>query len=415
MEIKIPSAGESVTEVTIGEWLVPVGGFVAVDEPIVVVESDKADMEIPAPVSGVLIEQCIAAGEDAEVGQVLGILEPGEASKAAPAAAAPEPAPEPEAAGHVMPAAARALHEAQISAGEVSASGPGGRILKEDVAATVAAAVTGAGTKAVTEAETETVAVTEAPPVAAPVAAPATAPAAVLGGDRSEEVVRMSRLRQTIATRLVQAQQDAALLTTFNEVDMSAVMDLRQRVQQGFVAKYSIKLGFMSFFIKASIEALKAFPAINAEIRGKDIVYRNYYDIGVAIGGGKGLVVPVLRNAERMSMAGVEQAIAEFAGRAKTGSISIEELQGGTFSITNGGIYGSMLSTPIVNPPQSGILGMHNIVKRAVVIDDAIVVRPMMYVALTYDHRVVDGREAVSFLKRLKECIEDPARMLVEA
>ena len=225
----------------------------------------------------------------------------------------------------------------------------------------------------------------------------------------------MSRLRQTIARNLVGAQQNAALLTTFNEVDMSGVMALRKRYQDAFVKKHGIKLGFMSFFIKAAIEALKEFPAVNAEIRDKDIVYKNYYDIGVAIGGGKGLVVPVIRGADSLSMAGIEQAIADYAGAAKAGTINLDDLTGGTFSITNGGIYGSMLSTPIVNAPQSGILGMHNIVKRAVVVDDEIVIRPMMYVALTYDHRIVDGREAVSFLKRIKDCIEDPARILVEA
>jgi 2-oxoglutarate dehydrogenase E2 component (dihydrolipoamide succinyltransferase) len=225
----------------------------------------------------------------------------------------------------------------------------------------------------------------------------------------------MSRLRQTIARNLVGAQQNAALLTTFNEVDMSEVMALRKRYQDAFVKKHGIKVGFMSFFIKATIEALKEFPAVNAEIREKDIVYKNHYDIGVAIGGGKGLVVPVIRGADQLSMAGIEQAIADYAGAAKAGTIGLDDLTGGTFSITNGGIYGSMLSTPIVNAPQSGILGMHNIVKRAVVVDDEIVIRPMMYLALTYDHRIVDGREAVSFLKRIKDCIEDPARILVEA
>jgi 2-oxoglutarate dehydrogenase E2 component (dihydrolipoamide succinyltransferase) len=235
----------------------------------------------------------------------------------------------------------------------------------------------------------------------------------VAGG--GEEVVRMSRLRQTIARNLVGAQQNAALLTTFNEVDMSEVMALRKRHQDAFVKRHGIKVGFMSFFIKATIEALKEFPAVNAEIREKDIVYKNHYDIGVAIGGGKGLVVPVIRGADQLSMAGIEQAIADYAGAAKAGTIGLDDLTGGTFSITNGGIYGSMLSTPIVNAPQSGILGMHNIVKRAVVVDDEIVIRPMMYLALTYDHRIVDGREAVSFLKRIKDCIEDPARILVEA
>jgi 2-oxoglutarate dehydrogenase E2 component (dihydrolipoamide succinyltransferase) len=403
MEIKVPSVGESVTEVTLAEWLVPVGGYVEVDQPLVLIESDKADMEIPAPVSGVLVEQRIGAGEDANVGDVLGIFEPGEASDST--ATPPASAETAEtSSGHVMPAAARALHDAELSASEVKGSGPAGRILKEDVAAAKPAAAS----------VTSPADAPPAPPASPPelAVAPSSSPAT---GGGEEQVVRMSRLRQTIATRLVGAQNEAALLTTFNEVDMSAVMDLRKRHQDAFVKRHGIKLGFMSFFIKATIEALKEYPAVNAEIRGKEMVFKNYYDIGVAIGGGKGLVVPVLRSADALSMAGIEQAIADYAGRAKDGSISMDELQGGTFSITNGGIYGSMLSTPIVNPPQSGILGMHNIVKRAVVVGDEIVIRPMMYVALTYDHRVVDGREAVSFLKRIKECIEDPARILVEA
>jgi 2-oxoglutarate dehydrogenase E2 component (dihydrolipoamide succinyltransferase) len=410
MEIKVPSVGESVTEVTLAEWLVPVGAYVEVDQPLLLIESDKADMVIPAPASGVLVEQRIGPGEDANVGDVLGIFEPGEASASAKQAA-PDPLTEAveTSTGHVMPAAARALHDAGMSATEVSASGPGGRILKEDVAAAKPAPAA--------QSVAPRAAAALAPPPTPPATPPAPAPSSTstCTGSGEEQVVRMSRLRQTIATRLVSAQNEAALLTTFNEVDMSAVMDLRKRHQDAFVKRHGIKLGFMSFFIKAAIEALKEYPAVNAEIRGKEMVFKNYYDIGVAIGGGKGLVVPVLRSADALSMAGIEQAIAEYAGRAKAGSITMDELQGGTFSITNGGIYGSMLSTPIVNPPQSGILGMHNIVKRAVVVGDEIVIRPMMYVALTYDHRVVDGREAVSFLKRIKECIEDPARILVEA
>ena len=404
MDIKVPSVGESVTEVTVAEWLKPVGAYVEVDEPLVLVESDKADMEIPAPASGTLTEQLIGAGEDAAVGDILGTLEPGEApaddssSDKSSAEAEPQKAETRSDSGHVMPAAARALHDAGLSADQVQGTGPGGRILKEDVPKAQASAPAPAP---------------ETAPKAAPTAAPAAKPPVVSTG--GEEVVRMSRLRQTIARNLVGAQQNAALLTTFNEVDMSEVMALRKRHQDAFVKKYGIKLGFMSFFIKAAIEALKEFPAVNAEIREKDIVYKNHYDIGVAIGGGKGLVVPVIRGADNLSMAGIEQAIADYAGAAKAGTINLDDLTGGTFSITNGGIYGSMLSTPIVNAPQSGILGMHNIVKRAVVVDDEIVIRPMMYVALTYDHRIVDGREAVSFLKRIKDCIEDPARILVEA
>ncbi len=406
MEVKVPKVGESVSEVTIGEWLLTEGQWVDVDQSIVSVESDKADMEIPAPVAGTLKQTLKAAGDDAEVGEVIAIIEPGDKpagdstpapvkAKEAPApepkqAAAPAPAPEkataPKAAGHVMPAAERALHDAGLSAKDVTGTGPGGRILKEDVATAAA------GAKA---------------------KGPSPTPAAAVG-ERSTEVVRMSRMRQTIASRLVEAQQTSAILTTFNEVDMRAVMSARKLFQEQFVEKHGVKLGFMSFFIKACIEALKLYPGVNARIEGKEIVYHNYYDVGVAIGGGKGLVVPVIRNAERLSMAEIEIAIKEFAVRAKANKITLDELQGGTFSISNGGVYGSMLSTPILNPPQSGILGLHNITKRAVVIDDQIQIRPMMYVALSYDHRIVDGREAVGFLVHLKACIEDPARMLME-
>ena len=315
--------------------------------------------------------------------------------KPAPAAAkTPESSSTSVENGHVMPSAARVLAENGMDATGVSGSGPGGRVLKED-------------------AQSAVVAGKESSPAPTPSAgAPSTAP--VAGGSRETETVRMSRLRQTIATRLVEAQNNAAILTTFNEVDMSAVMNMRKAFQDEFVSTHGIKLGFMSFFVKASIEALKRFPGVNARIDGKDVIYHHYYDIGVAIGGGKGLVVPVIRNAERLSMAGVEKSIAEYAKRAKDGSIRLDELQGGTFSISNGGVYGSMLSTPILNPPQSGILGLHNIQKRAVVVNDEVVVRPMMYIALSYDHRIVDGREAVGFLKHIKECIETPSRMLVE-
>ena len=303
MEIKVPSVGESVTEVTLAEWLVPVGAYVEVDQPLLLIESDKADMEIPAPASGVLVEQRIGPGEDANVGDVLGIFEPGEASASAEQVA-PDPLTEPAetSTGHVMPAAARALHDAGMSATEVSASGPGGRILKEDVAAAKPAPAA--------ESVAPPAATAPAPPATPP--APASAPSSTSTGTGEEQVVRMSRLRQTIATRLVCAQNEAALLTTFNEVDMSAVMDLRKRHQDAFVKRHGIKLGFMSFFIKAAIEALKEYPAVNAEIRGKEMVFKNYYDIGVAIGGGKGLVVPVLRSADALSMAGIEKAIAEF-------------------------------------------------------------------------------------------------------
>ncbi len=403
MEVKVPSVGESVTEVTIAQWLTGVGTWVEVDQPLVSVESDKADMEIPSPIAGTIREVLKSEGEDADVGEIIAIIEPGDkpagqskaearSSKATPAKETAE-----SSTGHVMPAAARVLGENGMAASEIAGSGPGGRVLKEDAKAAV---------------KSETKSTKQAP--APKESSPAPAPVAVSGGSRDTETVRMSRLRQTIATRLVEAQNNAAILTTFNEVDMSAVMAMRKEFQEEFISAHGIKLGFMSFFVKASIEALKRFPGVNARIDGKDVIYHHYYDIGVAIGGGKGLVVPVIRNAERLSMAGVEQSIAEYAKRAKDGSIRLDELQGGTFSISNGGVYGSMLSTPILNPPQSGILGLHNIQKRAVVVNDAVVVRPMMYIALSYDHRIVDGREAVGFLKHVKECIETPSRMLVE-
>ncbi|HVW25537.1 MAG TPA: 2-oxoglutarate dehydrogenase complex dihydrolipoyllysine-residue succinyltransferase, partial [Polyangiaceae bacterium] len=299
-------------------------------------------------------------------------------------------APPPAAPARVMPAAARALHDTGLSASQVSASGPGGRLLKEDVER----AAKGNGGAA-----------------RAPVNAPAPhAPE----GDREEETVAMTPMRRTIAQRLVEVQQTAAMLTTFNECDMSAVMALRKEYQPEFQERYGIKLGFMSFFVKAAIDALKTVPSVNAEVRGANIVYKNYYDIGVAVGGGKGLVVPIIRNAERLSFAEVEQTISDLGERAKKNTLKLEELQGGTFTISNGGIYGSMMSTPILNPPQSGILGLHAIQDRPVVRDGQIVVRPMMYLALTYDHRIVDGREAVTCLKRIKETIEAPARILLE-
>ncbi|RYG58686.1 2-oxoglutarate dehydrogenase complex dihydrolipoyllysine-residue succinyltransferase, partial [bacterium] len=294
----------------------------------------------------------------------------------------------------VMPSAAREIAQNGLDASQINGTGPGGRVLKEDA-------------QAAAQAKT-------AAPVAAPVARPAANPAEPIVAGDGEEVVRMTPLRRKIAERLVEAQQTAALLTTFNEVDMSAAMELRKAHQDAFVKKHGVKLGFMSFFVKATIEALKEFPAVNAEIRGDNIVYKNKYDIGVAIGGGKGLVVPILRDAERMSFAGVEIAIAELAGRVKSSKITPAEMIGGTFTITNGGVYGSLLSTPIVNPPQSGILGMHTIQERPIAKNGQVVIAPMMYIALTYDHRIVDGREAVSFLKRIKECIENPSRMLLE-
>jgi 2-oxoglutarate dehydrogenase E2 component (dihydrolipoamide succinyltransferase) len=420
LELKVPTVGESITEVEIGGWLKKQGEIVQKDEPVVTLESEKATVELPAPEAGTITQVLKQKGEVAKVGEVIAILEkdgqtkgpqkppekkPEEKpekieSKAAPLAApakagTPYPAESNPYEKRVMPAAQRALEERGLSAEQVEGSGPGGRLLKEDVLRYV-------------ESKEQRASVPEAqvPPVTKAESAPS--------ADRQEEVIPMSRLRRTVAERLVQAQQAAALLTTFNEIDMSAVMALRKEYGDAFQQKHNVKLGFMSFFVKGCIDALKQFPALNAEVRGANIVYHNYYDIGVAIGSGKGLVVPVLRNAERMSFAEIEVAIADFGRRAKENKLKVDELQGGTFTISNGGVYGSLLSTPIVNPPQSGVLGMHAIQDRPVARDGNVVIRPMMYVALTYDHRLVDGREAVSWLKRIKETIESPARMLME-
>lgn len=417
IELKVPSVGESITEVEIGEWRKNPGDRVEKDEPLVILESEKATIDLPAPVTGVLAEIKKKKGQVANVGEIIGFIDetgPAQATEkpkaeAAPTTAAQEKGSGKESATRVMPAAERALAESGLKAEQVKASGPGGRLLKEDVIRHVEAG----GTKPLKEEPElakrvpQPATAEEAKPAPAPVEAPSE-------GNREEEVAPMSRLRRTVAARLVEAQRNAALLTTFNEVDMSAVMALRKEFVEAFQAKYNVKLGFMSFFVKAVVDALKLVPQVNAEIRGNDIVYKNYYDIGVAIGGGKGLVVPILRNAERMSFAEIEIAIGEFAKRAKDGTLKLEELQGGTFTISNGGVYGSMLSTPIVNPPQSGILGMHSIQERPVAREGQVVIRPMMYLALTYDHRIVDGREAVTFLKRIKDVIETPTRMLIE-
>jgi 2-oxoglutarate dehydrogenase E2 component (dihydrolipoamide succinyltransferase) len=428
VELKVPSVGESITEVQIGDWLKGVGDTVSQDDIVVMLETDKVTVELPAPVSGTIAQILVKKGETAQVGAVVGYMEQGAAGeKAAPAAAKEAPAKEapslapvfdrsvgsegppatipPASAPRIMPAAQRALHAAGLEASDVTPTGPGGRTLKEDVQRAV-------------ESQAQKAPAAASAPLAKPPrsAAPPGSSAALIARQdgRQEEVGPMTTLRRRIAERLVEAQQTAALLTTFNEVDMTAVKELREQYQDAFTKKYQIKLGFMSFFVKAAVDALKQYPTVNAEVRGTDIVYHNYFDIGVAVGGGKGLVVPVLRNVERMGFAEVELTIAQLANRAKDGTLKLEELQGGTFTITNGGIYGSLLSTPIINPPQSGILGLHGIVDRAVVIKGAVVARPMMYIALTYDHRIVDGREAVSFLKRIKEAIEEPTRMLIE-
>jgi 2-oxoglutarate dehydrogenase E2 component (dihydrolipoamide succinyltransferase) len=390
IEIKVPRPGESISEVMIGEWYVQEGQYVAADRNLVALESDKATFDVPAPRGGILTRILKKAGESAQVEEVIGFLQPAEAPAAAPAAAKPAPAAAaapaasapataaPKAAGHVMPAAERLMAENKLPAGSVAGSGPGGRVLKEDVIRTV-----------------------NSGPVS-------------VGGSRETRSVPLSPIRQTIARRLVEAQHTAALLTTFNEVDMSAVKKLREVYKDAFEKKHNAKLGFMSFFVRAVVAGLQQYPQLNAQMNGKSLTYFNYCDIGVAIGGGKGLVVPVLRNAENMSFADIELAIVNFANRAKNNQIALEELEGGTFTITNGGVYGSLLSTPIVNPPQSGVLGMHGIFDRPVAVNGQVVIRPMMYIALTYDHRIVDGREAVSFLKLVKDMIEDPTRLILE-
>lgn len=429
IELVVPKVGESITEVQIVQWLKAEGDSVERDANLAVIETDKATVELPAPAAGVLGKILKGKGATAKVGEVIGYLEEGSAkagsgkpaagaalaSAGSPSAsalsfgpetgkiavvkkaeaktpAAPLTASPTSGEPIVMPAAARALAESGLKAQDVPATGPGGRLLKEDV---------------VRHAE----ALANAPRTAEGTSSGA-APA--VAGSRSEEAVPMSMLRRRVAERLVQAQQTAALLTTFNEIDMTEVMELRKRHQEAFTKKHGIKLGLMSFFVKAAVEGLKLIPQINAEIRGNEIIYKHYYDIGVAVGGGKGLVVPVIRNAERMSFAGIELAIADFGKRAQANTLKLEELQGGTFTISNGGVYGSLMSTPIVNPPQSGVLGLHATQDRPVARNGQVVIRPMMYVALTYDHRIVDGREAVTFLKRIKESLEDPARILLE-
>lgn len=416
VDITVPEMGESVTEGTVGRWLKAIGDAIAVDEALVEIETDKVTAELPAPVAGTLSAILAEEGTDVEVGAIVGQIAAGASAEvitpaAAPAQAAsaptPAPTPAPVAAAAanldypLAPAVRKLIDENGLDPALISASGKDGRLTKADVLAYIAG-----GTK-------------PKPAPAAAVVAPAAGfvPASEMPerapDPRGEERVRMTKLRKTVATRLKAAQNTAAMLTTFNEIDMSAVMELRAVYRDDFEKKHGVRLGFMSFFVAASVNALKELPSVNAEIYGDEIVYKNYYDIGIAVGGAQGLVVPVLRDADQKNFAGIESAISDFGARARDGKLTMSELTGGTFTITNGGSFGSMLSTPILNPPQSGILGMHNIVKRAVVIDDEIVARPMMYVALSYDHRIIDGREAVTFLVRIKQAIEDPQRLLV--
>ena len=413
-DIRVPTLGESVTEATISRWFKHAGDAVTVDEPLVELETDKVTIEVPAPAAGVLTEILAQDGETVAPGALLGKIKEGAAAaaKSAPASAAtpaaakaaPAPAkPPPPAApktppvdAPLAPSVRKLAAESGVSASTVPGSGKDGRVTKGDMMDAIARAVA-------------------APtPVAQPAAAVQVRPPSAPDDAAREERVRMSRLRQTIARRLKEAQTTAAMLTTFNEVDMTSVMALRAQYKDLFEKKHGVKLGFMGFFVRACVQALKDIPAVNAEIDGTDIVYKNYYHIGVAVGTEKGLVVPVVRDADRRSLAEIEKTIADFGRRARDGALTIEEMQGGTFTISNGGVYGSLMSTPILNAPQSGILGMHKIQERPMVVDGAIKPRPMMYLALSYDHRIVDGREAVTFLVRVKELLEDPARLVLD-
>ena len=384
-DLVVPTLGESVTEATVSKWLKQVGDSVKADEPVVELETDKVSVAVPSPEEGVLSEIKIQEGTTVNVGAVLGSIGTASVSKKesfkAPEPVKPKTIEVPTSKKEILsPAVKRIIEEKRIDISTISGSGRDGRILKGDLLESMGL-----------------------PSVASS--------ARATKGD--EERVKMTRLRATIAKRLKEAQNNAAMLTTFNEIDMSRIIEMRAEYKEGFQKKYGVKLGFMSFFVRSCVEALKAFPIINAEIQQDEIVYKNYYNIGVAVGTEKGLVVPVVRDADELSFADIEKQIITLGEKAKTGQLSIEELQGGTFTITNGGIYGSMLSTPILNPPQSGVLGMHNIVQRAVVVEDKIEVRPIMYLALSYDHRIIDGKDAVSFLVRIKEYLEDPRRLFL--
>ena len=406
-EIKVPALGESVTEGTIAEWLKQPGEAVAVDEPIASLETDKVAVDVPSPVAGVMSQHKVAVGDTVEVGAVIAIIEdgasapaPAPAAAAAPAAAKADPAPAPAASEELLtpaqtmsPAVRRAVLEHGVDPSTIKGTGKDGRLTKEDVLAAAEARAKG--------------------PAPAPAPTTAAAPVAT-GGARGEERVKMTRMRQTIAKRLKSAQDTAALLTTFNDVDMSAVIEARDKYKDLFAKKHDIRLGFMGFFAKAACLALKDVPAVNAYIDGDEIIYHDYVDISVAVSAPNGLVVPVIRDADKKGFARIEQDIADFGARAKAGTLTMEDMTGGTFTISNGGVFGSLMSTPIINPPQSAVLGLHRIEDRPVVRNGEIVIRPMMYLALSYDHRLIDGREAVTALKIIKEAIEDPTRMLID-
>ncbi|MDP3495499.1 MAG: 2-oxoglutarate dehydrogenase complex dihydrolipoyllysine-residue succinyltransferase [Hyphomonadaceae bacterium] len=406
MDIKVPAMGESVTEGTLANWLVKPGQAVKQDDPIAEIETDKVAIEVPAPAAGIITEHLVKEGETVQIGKIIATLQEGGTASAAPAAAAKPaaaPAAKPSASAapaapaakatdKVAPSVGRIAAEANVNPADIPGSGKGGRATKGDALAYVAST---------------------------PVPAAARAPAAEVPhtpreiGPR-EERVKMTRLRQTIARRLKEAQNNAAMLTTFNDVDMSEVMELRKRHKDAFEKKHGVKLGFMGFFVRAVVAALKDIPSVNAEIDGTDIIYKNFYNVSVAVGTDKGLVVPVVRDADTMTLAEIEAEIGRLGALARDGKLSMDDLQGGTFTISNGGVYGSLMSTPILNPPQSGVLGMHRIEERPVVVDGKIIARPMMYLALSYDHRIVDGKEAVTFLVRVKEALEDPERLLLD-
>jgi 2-oxoglutarate dehydrogenase E2 component (dihydrolipoamide succinyltransferase) len=405
-EIRVPTLGESVSEATIGRWFKKPGDTVAVDEPLVELETDKVTIEVPAPAAGVLSDVAAKDGDTVAVGALLGQIKDGAAAAPAPKTAAPRPEPKPAqptqpaparpAPADAAPSVRRLSAESGIDAATVPGSGKDGRITKGDMLAAIERAAA------------------SPTPVAQPAAAVQMRAPSPADDAAREERVKMTRLRQTIARRLKDAQNTAAMLTTFNEVDMSHVMAMRNQYKDLFEKKHGVKLGFMGFFVRACVQALKEVPAVNAEIDGADIVYKNYYHVGVAVGTEKGLVVPVVRDCDRKSLAQIEKEIAGFGRRARDGELKIEDMQGGTFTISNGGVYGSLMSTPILNAPQSGILGMHKIQERPVVVGGKIEARPMMYLALSYDHRVVDGREAVTFLVRVKDVLEDPARLVLD-
>ena len=415
-EVTVPVLGESITEATLGEWLKQPGDPVAVDEPIASLETDKVSVEVPSPVAGVMGQHAVAVGDTVQVGAMLATIDSGDGAAAAPAPAtakAPEPAAtatpsapvkDESGAGYgdqpgagtsdspaaLSPSVRRAVLEHGVDPGTVKGTGRDGRITKEDVTAAASS---------------------KPAPAAAPAPAPAAAPAA---SGRGEERVRMTRLRQTIAKRLKEAQNTAAMLTTFNDVDMTAVIEARAKYKDLFEKKHGVRLGFMGFFVKAATMALRDIPSVNASIDGDDIVYHDYADISVAVSSPGGLVVPVIRDAQDLSVAGIEKTIGDFGKRAKDGTLKMDEMKGGTFTISNGGVFGSLMSTPIINPPQSAVLGLHRIEERPVVVNGQIVIRPMMYLALSYDHRLIDGREAVTFLVALKNAIEDPTRILID-